>query len=193
MISKVKIYGNNPREVILLILDSYSTFIENTTLQGLKEALGDKYIKQDQIKEFLDQFEKASNIVLSDKDKLDFAKYNLLREITDYDSSTAVNQFSYNGINMWLNSNIRSGIVTRFTAEKALGKTETTLWINNVQLNVNIEKGMLLIFAVETYASACYDCTAKHKFNVEKLNTLDEVINYKYKDGYPKKLELNGE
>ena len=193
MISKVKIYGNNPREVILLILDSYSTFIENITLQGLKEALSDKYIKQDQIKEFLDQFEKASNIVLSDKDKLDFAKYNLLREITKYDSSTAVNQFSYNGINIWLDGQTRSGLITRFTAEKALGKTETTLWINNTQLNVNIEKGMLLVFVVEAYASACYDCTAKHKSNVEKLNTLDEVINYKYKDGYPKKLELNGE
>ena len=193
MISKVKIYGNNPRKVILLTLDSYSTFIEELTLHGLKESLSDKYIKQDQIKEFLDQFEQVSNIVLPDKDKLDFAKYNLLREITEYDSSTSVNQFSYNGINMWLDSQTRSGIVTRFTAEKALGKTETTLWINNVQLNVNIEKGTLLIFAVEAYASACYDCTAKHKSNVEKLNTLDEVINYKYKDGYPKKLELNGE
>ena len=193
MISKVKIYGNNPREVILLILDSYSTFIEDLTLQGLKESLNDKYIKQGQIKEFLDQFEKASNVILSDKDKLDFAKFNLLREITEYDSSTAVNQFSYNGIDMWLDGQTRSGLITRFTAEKALGKTETTLWINNIQLNVNIEKGMLLVFAVEAYASACYDCTAKHKSNVEKLNTLDEVINYKYKDGYPKKLELHGE
>lgn len=193
MISKVKIYGNNPREVILLILDSYSTFIENLTLQGLKESLNDKYIKQGQIKEFLDEFEKVSNVILPDKDKLDFAKYNLLREITEYDSSTAVNQFSYNGINMWLDGNTRSGLITRFTAEKALGKTKTTLWINNVQLNVNIEKGTLLVFAVEAYASACYDCTAKHKCNVEKLDTLDEVINYKYKDGYPKKLELNGE
>lgn len=193
MISKVKIYGNNPREVILLILDSYSTFIENLTLQGLKESLNDKYIKQGQIKEFLDEFEKVSNVILPDKDKLDFAKYNLLREITEYDSSTAVNQFSYNGINMWLDGNTRSGLITRFTAEKALGKTKTTLWINNVQLNVNIEKGTLLVFAVEAYASACYDCTAKHKANVEKLDTLDEVINYKYKDGYPKKLELNGE
>lgn len=193
MISKVKIYGNNPREVILLILNSYSTFIENLTLQGLKESLNDKYIKQGQIKEFLDEFEKVSNVILPDKDKLDFAKYNLLREITEYDSSTAVNQFSYNGINMWLDGNTRSGLITRFTAEKALGKTKTTLWINNVQLNVNIEKGTLLVFAVEAYASACYDCTAKHKSNVEKLNTLDEVINYKYKDGYPKKLELNGE
>lgn len=193
MISKVKIYGNNPREVILLILDSYSTFIEDLTLQGLKESLNDKYIKQGQIKEFLDQFEKASNVILSDKDKLDFAKFNLLREITEYDSSTAVNQFSYNGIDMWLDGQTRSGLITRFTAEKALGKTETILWINNIQLNVNIEKGMLLVFAVEAYASACYDCTAKHKSNVEKLNTLDEVINYKYKDGYPKKLELHGE
>lgn len=193
MISKVKIYGNNPREVILLILDSYSTFIENLTLQGLKESLNDKYIKQGQIKEFLDEFEKVSNVILPDEDKLDFAKYNLLREITEYDSSIAVNQFSYNGINMWLDGNTRSGLITRFTAEKALGKTKTTLWINNIQLNVNIEKGTLLVFAVEAYASACYDCTAKHKCNVEKLNTLDEVINYKYKDGYPKKLELNGE
>ena len=44
--------------------------------------------------------------------------------------------------------------------------------------------------AMEIRGSACYDNTASHKVNVSALTTVEEVMNYDYKTGYPNKLEF---
>ena len=43
-----------------------------------------------------------------------------------------------------------------------------------------------MLYRLEAYASECYDNTQKHLANVKTLLTVDEVINYDYKSGYPK-------
>lgn len=47
-----------------------------------------------------------------------------------------------------------------------------------------------MLYAIEVYASKCYDNTQKHLANVEKLETLEEIIEYDYHTGYPEKLNF---
>jgi hypothetical protein len=44
---------------------------------------------------------------------------------------------------------------------------------------------------VEDYASMCYDNTHRHLVAVEALETIDEVLSYDYKSGYPDKLHFD--
>lgn len=43
---------------------------------------------------------------------------------------------------------------------------------------------------IEVYAKDCYNVTATHQAEVNKLTTIEEVEAYDYKTGYPEKLNL---
>jgi len=121
---------------------------------------------------------------------LDELKDDKIAEITAYDASDAVNSFVYNGVSMWLDKETRVGLSLRFRSEQAAGATQTTLWSGTQSFTLNIDDGLKLLAAVEVYASAAYDVTAKHKANVLALTDAQAVEEYDYKTGYPKKLSL---
>lgn len=121
---------------------------------------------------------------------LDERKEDKIAEITAYDASEAVNSFTYKGVSMWLDKETRTGLYLRFLSEKAAGNTQTTLWSGTRSFTLNIEDGLKLLAAVEVYASAAYDVTAKHKANVLAMTSMDAVDGYDYKTGYPQKLSI---
>lgn len=128
---------------------------------------------------------------LSDKTEagaLSALKYNVLVELDKYDNSDAVNGFSLNGVNMWLDKETRNGLRLRFDSQKALGQTDTTLWYGITPISLPIDTATQMLQMLEVYASGCYDCTASHKAAINNLTTIDEVFNYDYKQGYPAKL-----
>ena len=47
-----------------------------------------------------------------------------------------------------------------------------------------------MLYALEFYASTCYDNTQRHISNVNKLENINEVKDYDYKSGYPEKLKF---
>ena len=51
-------------------------------------------------------------------------------------------------------------------------------------------RAMQMLYAIEVYASACYDNTQRHLSEVEKLETIEEVEAYNYRTGYPEKLRF---
>lgn len=112
-------------------------------------------------------------------------------EILRYDSSEHVNSFTIAGVKLWIDKATRVGLKLRFEAEKRLGKTETTLWQNGMQFPLPLEGDVTaldMLDGIELYASACYDTTQRHLAEVEKLETVDEVMAYDYTSGYPQKL-----
>ena len=115
----------------------------------------------------------------------------VLKLITDHDGSVNVNSFTINGMKYWLDKETRAGLILRFNAEKSAGKTETTLWVGNNSITLAIDDAIKMLYALEVYASACYDNTASHKANVSALTTVEEVMNYDYKTGYPAMLRFN--
>lgn len=118
------------------------------------------------------------------------AKRQKILEINNYDSSDEINIFYIQGLPVWLDKATRAGLKLRFEAELAIGKTDTTLWYDNMQFPLSLENAMHMLYAIEVYASACYDNTQLHLSNVDKLETIDEIKNYDYIKGYPEKLNF---
>lgn len=117
-------------------------------------------------------------------------KRDILNEIKRYDESTMVNEFYIQGIPVWLDKTTRVGLKLRFESELALGKTETSLWYENNQFPLLLNDAINMLFAIELYASACYDNTHYHMAQVNSLETIDEIKRYDYKVGYPEKLNF---
>lgn len=112
-------------------------------------------------------------------------KWMINNIITPYDSSSSINSFSIKDEQYWLDKETRAGLMLRFTAEKSSGKTETSLWAGSVCIPLSLDDAFKMLYTLEMYASTCYDVTAKHKANVLALTSINEVLAYDYKDGYP--------
>lgn len=124
----------------------------------------------------------------TEEEILNRAKREKINEINRYDSSDEVNIFYIQGLPVWLDKATRAGLKLRFEAEVALKYDNTTLWHNNQKFELPVNNAITMLYAIEVYASQCYDNTQYHLANVEKLETLDEIMEYNYKSGYPEKL-----
>lgn len=117
-------------------------------------------------------------------------KQYIIEEIIRYDSSGEVNEFYIQGIPVWLDKATRAGLMLRFNSELALKKDTTTLWYEGHSFTLPLNTAMQMLYALEVYASECYDNTQLHLANVEKLETLEEIKEYDYTVGYPEKLNF---
>lgn len=122
---------------------------------------------------------------------LEKAKKDKLKEIDTYDISPEVNSFFLNGLQVWLDKNTRVGLMNSLNIEKTTGKEISTLWFANIKLNINTDAAIQMLRSLELYALECYNKTAEHKVNVESLDTVEDIINYDYTEGYPDKLNFS--
>lgn len=118
------------------------------------------------------------------------AQKMVLEQIDKYDTSPSVNGFMLNGQRVWLNKDTRVGLMNSTQIAKAMGKTTTTLWFGGMQIEVNCDKAIQLLSALEMYALECFNVTAAHKKAVAELNTVEEVLGYDYTQGYPEQLKM---
>lgn len=126
----------------------------------------------------------------TEEELLERAKMRKIAELTAYDKSDAVNIFYISEMPVWLDKDTRVGLKLRFEAELAQGKDETTLWHNGIQFPLPLSSAMQMLYALELYASACYDNTARHRANINGLATIEEVEAYDYTLFYPEKLKF---
>ena len=128
--------------------------------------------------------------VSSDADVLQRAKETVISAIEAYDTSSSVNGFILNGERVWLDKSTRVGLMNSTQIAKAMGKKTTTLWFGGMQIEVNCDKAIGLLSALEMYALECFNVTAAHKKAVAELNTVEEVLGYDYTKGYPEQLRM---
>ena len=117
-------------------------------------------------------------------------KADKIAEITAYDTSSSVNGFMLNGLLVWLDKATRVGLMNSTTIAKSMGQEKTTLWLGSYQLEVECDKAIQLLSALEMYALECFNVTAAHKKEVSELDNIDGVLTYDYKSGYPEKLKM---
>lgn len=125
----------------------------------------------------------------TEEQKLEKAKKDK-KHNAKYYGGTPVDGFYIGETRLWLPLEKRTGLKLRFEAEKASGKTETTLWDNGVQYPLNIETAIQMLYALEVYASMCYDQTQAHLAAIDAMETVEEVESYDHTAGYPEKLRF---
>lgn len=121
---------------------------------------------------------------------LGYMKKAMLAYIEKYDASLSVNSFLLNGMQVWLDKATRVGLMNSTTIAKAMGQQKTTLWLGSYQLEVDCDKAIQLLSALEMYALECFNVTAAHKKAVSELDNIEGVLTYDYKSGYPEKLKM---
>ena len=122
--------------------------------------------------------------------KLKQAKVEKIAEITAYDTSDKVNGFVLNGLLVWLDKATRVGLMNSTTIAKAAGQQTTTLWLGDVKFEVDCDKAIQLLSALEMYSLECFNVTAAHKAAVTDLKTIKEVEAFDVTADYPKQLEM---
>lgn len=121
---------------------------------------------------------------------LGYMKKAMLAYIEKYDASSSVNSFLLNGMEVWLDKATRVGLMNSTSIAKSMGQEKTTLWLGSYQLEVDCDKAIQLLSALEMYALECFNVTAAHKKAVSELDNIEAVLTYDYKSGYPDKLKM---
>lgn len=127
---------------------------------------------------------------LTDEQILTQEKESIINDIIEYDSSKEVNLFYVNNIPIWLDKATRSGLMLRLQAESVMEITETSLWYNSIEFKLSVSEAIQMLYALEVYASKCYDNTQMHIANVKTLEDIETLKNYDYRTGYPDKLRF---
>jgi hypothetical protein len=117
-----------------------------------------------------------------------------IREIERHDSSPEVNKCYINTagteLSYWANKSERISLKSAVNDCIIMNRNTYRLDLRDIGLSVDIDCNKLLemLSALELYAIDCYNKTTDHIFNVNNLNTIEEIKNYDYRSGYPEKL-----
>ena len=164
-----RFYGSKPTSYVLT-----STFSKGSRIPSMSEM---KVI--------------GEALEMTEEQMIPWMKEQLKRAIAKFDKKKGkdgVENFTICGIDVWMDKETRTGLLLRFQAEKAVGKTDTVLWHEGMQFPLVVDNAIQMLYAIEVYASATYDKTEEHLANVEKLGSVEALINYDYKVGYPQQL-----
>lgn len=116
-------------------------------------------------------------------------KQKQLEELKVYDSSDKVNRIMFRGEKIWLDKATRNGLLMRLNAEQQAGIKTTTLWYSdNKSFTLDVDDAITMLYAIERYASQCYDNTQRHAKAISELATEEEVYDYDFTTGYPEVL-----
>ena len=138
--------------------------------------------------------EQVLNLEVPEEPKrtIEEAKSEMLRQITYYDNSTMVNGFTINGsITAWFTPTERNNYSQSVSAAKLMGIDTLSFFVNNTELTVSTANAEMMLAAIQLYADKCYIVTMQHKLAVNALETIEEVDNYNYRQGYPERLNFD--
>lgn len=116
------------------------------------------------------------------------AKVEKIAQIDNYDASSNVEEFTINGIPMWLGHELRQQIRTSADAYDAMGYENMTKVFNGIEFTFPITAWRQMLNALEVYAAEALNTTERHKNAINSMSNLQDVIDYDYTTGYPLKL-----
>ena len=111
----------------------------------------------------------------------------LIALIKYYDKSDSVNSFYYKDNQEWLDKDTRVGLQNLINS----GADNITIQLKDSIVDIKATKLKEFLNQLEVYAGKCFSVTAKHLEAIKQLNTIDELINYDFKSGYPLKITLD--
>lgn len=156
------------------------------------------------IKDGMQTFNPSERLILSDgwkvytpkspeptsEEVIEAERQALIDSINLYDISDEINLFYVTDIPVWLDKATRAGLMLKLQAEIALNIPETALWYDSTEFILTPQYAMQMLYAVEIYASQCYNNTQRHIAHAKDLKTVEEIRNYNFRTGYPEKLHF---
>lgn len=112
---------------------------------------------------------------------------NILKaKVKEYDLSEYVNSFIMGNTVYWLDKSTRLGLMHLANCSTE----DIQLVVGDQILIYSPEFIKEFLTRLEVYAGKCYVQTQKHLINVDKLSTIQDILNYDYTSGYPEKIVL---
>lgn len=111
-------------------------------------------------------------------------------EITAYDNSDAVNDFTYQGRHMWLDDTMRTRLDKRLRTDEADGYETTKVTYEGTTFELPIAQAKVMLHHLESYARDCFDRTAAHHAAIAAMTDIADIAAYDYTTGYPPILNL---
>ena len=184
--SKQQLVNDNGGGLVTLFLNE-----EEVTVTERRHVGDDETEEVEVTKYAYDMIDVRVEGAVSEDNVLRAAKEYVLAQIDCHDTCQTVNSLLLNGQQVWFDRSTRTSLMRRFEAEQACGQTETKVWYEDVSFVLSIAEAVDMLNQLELYASQCYDTTAGHKAAVDALGDIEEVMNYKYTEGYPEPLVIN--
>lgn len=117
------------------------------------------------------------------------AKASKIAELEAYDASDAVNSFSVDGKQMWLDAATRQQLRISLDAMQQAGRETVTKWFDGLEYTYPIDVWYYMLGLVEVYASDALNVTESHKAAINALDDIEDVEAYQF-TGYPEKLSF---
>lgn len=120
--------------------------------------------------------------------KLANAKTEKIAQIEAYDASDSIEEFTINGVSMWLGHELRQQVRTSADAYESLGYENMTKVFNGTEFTFPITVWRQMLNMLEVYAAEALNTTERHKNTVTAMTRRKDVEDYDYTTGYPEKL-----
>lgn len=117
-------------------------------------------------------------------------RHDKLMAIADYDNSPAVNSFTIDGRQLWVDKATRVGLVNAARSAQYVGKDLITVGLDDVTYTLSPERLIQLLSVIELYALDCYNVTLAHRVAVQNLPTVADIDAYDHTKGYPEHLSF---
>ena len=199
---KTHIYGKNPKDVVVVNFNlgenQESVVIEDVTLDALGSALGSRFIPQTEIKQIIEDLQNIGGVTFTEEEVLRFVKGEVVKAITAYDTADGegcVNNFyfTYGGqkFSYWFNAYERTALTSEVTqwSEKH-GSYRIDARKYGASFELPTARLLEFLGQLKDYAIRCYNKTSDHLLTVNALGTVDEVVAYDYRSGYPENIEF---
>ena len=123
--------------------------------------------------------------IASEQALLIAAQREMLSAIAAYDASDSVNAFILDGQRGWLDKDTRMGLRQNVADRRVLGRESIVIWVDGKPHSMDLDRAEGFLRALENYAYACKAVTSEHKAKVAAMETIEEVLGYDYREGYP--------
>lgn len=129
--------------------------------------------------------------------ELAVAKMVKKQELTEYDSSSAVNSFEIRRggekvTDYWIGRDLRTSLEGDVKAAKEVGSTyDFDVRELGITLTLDCEKFLAALEILRRYAYTAYNVTSRHLAAIDALGTKEAVGSYDFTTGYPEKLVFN--
>lgn len=126
---------------------------------------------------------------------LEMAKQDKIAELERYDASDAVNGFdvtiSGSTMSLWIDRETRADYRSSIEAAELLGRTEVKPVFGGHEITLSVQEAKMYLAQVQLYANQCFGVTQQHMMAIESLESVKDVEDYDFTEGYPERLSFD--